>query len=1216
MNDTSPHDPEDVSFGRAAMARGLVTADRIREALAEQARVGSSGEKLPLWAVLVRMGHLSPKDVSELQRPGGSSGSHAALGTAGPTSSRPPLPGTTATGTPSGRHPAPGTERTPTGSHPSVDSRRTPTGNHPSVDSRRTPTGNHPSVGSTPAPTSRPPGLGTTAPSSGHHKVLGATAASSGRLRAVPPSSAATPSPGLGRTAAAPLTPTPGPAGGGVLQPLLVAGSLLGDWRLVAELGRGGMGVVFKARREGTEELAALKVLRDPGRASLVERFVRETRAVERLDHPHIVRLIDSGKAGDLPYYVMELVEGRGLDAVLAADGKLEGTRAATILRDVASAAHAAHEAGIVHRDFKPANVLVTAAFEPKVMDFGLAKLEDEGNKLTRTGAAVGTPTYMSPEQVQGRSIDRRTDVWALGVMLHELVVGHPPWGGSTPSEVFYKIVNDEIPPAEIDPTLDRIIRKCCQKTADDRYQTAEELAGDLDTWLGGGTVEAKLPGALTLLGRQLAASRQLLLAAGVGALVVVPVLLFVRGDRRHVETVTVETAPVATAVAPARSSGAAPVSSGDAAGRDRLAAVAEFRRDHPDDRRGAIERYRAISTELPDSDAALLANDEANALETLVEKDESIALDAFLKETRPQQRSDDIGAAVAKLAIALDSPEWSARSKDAIKRAITEIGARTRATISEMEKRGTDLARIGDTKGAQSAIAELQALALPPVLDSERMASIEHVNAMLASARDTQAASQAAAAEKTRAAKAEEEARAILADLGPLESAGDLEGARARIGTACVVPSVVAARQELERAFAGREVLRTVAATHPDLDLGGGVNATIERLDEARLVVILKPRKKGGPVEAPLATVLPKLAHVGSDTDRAAVATYLLLRGSGEAALLAALGAGEAGKPLLERAQAVAADEHRRTFATALDAAIALALDASKSALDATAKLKALVEKNLADPAVVARHDAIKDAYSKGRARAFHDDPALVFHGGKCKVERGGILSVTYDWKDAVQGRDWVIEGDLPGGALNVDTKKKLAVIAGHVRHVARLTGKIRVHATVAAVDAARPNVNLVLHDQGSFSGLLVGIGWNPKDMTKVTFPKDAMAHAGENVGLPAIAVVVLAAGKKPAEWRIESAESGGDDIAAPGRRVRLDVSKEDAALRVAVNGATVVDLEPAPLRLQLGGVGFAPDSSGLVLHEVQIEGKLEADWLIGFMADQAAAEANALLP
>jgi predicted Ser/Thr protein kinase len=1098
MGNTGSHDPEDVHFGRAAMARGLLSAEKIRDAIAEQARIAAAGEKLPLWAVLVRMGALAPRDVSVIR--GGSS--------------------------PSARHTA--------------------------VPSK------------TPGPTPTP-------------------VTNTQRMRAIES-----------------------------VQPLLVIGALIGPWRLEEELGRGGMGVVFKARREGGEERVALKILRDPGRASLIERFVRETRAVARLEHPGIVRLVDSGKAGDLPYYAMELVPGKSLDAVLEAEERLEPRRAATLMRDVARAAHAAHEKGIVHRDLKPANVLLTATSEPKVTDFGLAKLEDEENKLTRTGAAVGTPAYMSPEQIHAGPIDRRSDIFALGVMLHELVMGDKPWTAESLAELFGKICETELPPIPGDPDLDRIVRKCCQKLPQDRYATAEELARDLDAWLGGGAVEAALPGVLKRTGRRIAARNQLLIGVAVGAVVVVPIALLARGRRVEERAPAPVVATVVTRTVVERRSEASSSSSADV-GRERLAQVAEYRRGHPDDRRGALERYRAIVADLPDTDAAVLAGDEAKALELIVDKDEHAALDDLVATLRPKSRSDDIASSVVRLDTELASASWSAASKDRLRALLTEITNKGRATIDEIEKAGTDQAEKGDAASANLSLAELNALRLPASLEGDRKAAASRLEPRVAAAKDRQAARRAADAENARLAKEADEARAILADVVALESRGDLEGARTRLGTACLASSVVAARAEVERALGGRTALVS-AVSRLELDLEGGVAGTVERLDDERLVLVLKPKKKGGPTEAPLTGAVFNKTRFASDDERAAVALYLIFRGRGEAALALAAGAGEPGKALLDRARAAAVEEKKRAVGIALDAAVAFALDTTKNAAEGANKLRALVEKGAGDPGLASRRDAIKDAYAKARARAFREDPALLLHGAKAKVEKG-VLTATYEWKDASAARDWIVDADCASGSLKIDPAKASALVEGHVRHVARLTGRVKVKATVASIDAASPNVNLVLQDQGSRSGILVGIGWRPKDLASVTLPKNAAVRGGQTVPLPAIAVLLLDPKKKPSEWRVESAESVGDDVAPPGRRLKLDVTREDALLRVRLNGTTVVDLSPAPLPLQIGGVGFAPETSGLVLHEVTLEGKLDAGWLEGQIGDQAAAEAAALV-
>jgi len=233
----------------------------------------------------------------------------------------------------------------------------------------------------------------------------------------------------------------------GVLLPR-VRLALADRYTIERELGRGGMSVVYLAHDEKLQRKAAVKVLH-PEIAGLigVERFQREIAICARLSHPHILPLYDSGEADDLLYYVMPFVDGESLRDRLARDGAMSATAVAALVREVAGALAAAHAQGIVHRDIKPANIFVTERGHAKVLDFGLAKVgqargasasegvtmtEAPAEELTSPGTAVGTVAYMSPEQVRGKDLDARTDLFSFGAVLYEMATGTLPFRGDT----------------------------------------------------------------------------------------------------------------------------------------------------------------------------------------------------------------------------------------------------------------------------------------------------------------------------------------------------------------------------------------------------------------------------------------------------------------------------------------------------------------------------------------------------------------------------------------------------------------------------------------------------------------------------------------------------------------------------------------------------------------------------------------------------------------
>jgi eukaryotic-like serine/threonine-protein kinase len=266
-----------------------------------------------------------------------------------------------------------------------------------------------------------------------------------------------------------------------------------GEYELLEEVGRGGMGVVYKARQVRLNRLIALKVILGGGHTSADERvrFRAEAEAVGRLQHPHIVQVHDVGEHEGLPYLALELCPGGNLAARLNGTPVLPA-EAARLVEQLARAVHAAHQAQVVHRDLKPANVLLAADGTPKVSDFGLAKRLD-ATGATATGAIVGTPSYMAPEQAQGRSkeVGPACDVYALGAILYECLTGRPPFKAATTADTLLQVVRDEpVAVRRLQPgvprDLETICLKCLHKQPQRRYASAEELAGRLRLVLEG----------------------------------------------------------------------------------------------------------------------------------------------------------------------------------------------------------------------------------------------------------------------------------------------------------------------------------------------------------------------------------------------------------------------------------------------------------------------------------------------------------------------------------------------------------------------------------------------------------------------------------------------------------------------------------------------------------------------------------------------------------
>ncbi len=263
-------------------------------------------------------------------------------------------------------------------------------------------------------------------------------------------------------------------------------GKTIGRYRVVAKVGHGGMGDVYKAYQESLERTVAIKILPAAlGRDETFRaRFEREARSVAQLQHPNILNIYDYGEQDGLTYLVMEYARGGTLKDRITEPLPLE--EVARIVGQVGAALAYAHKRGVIHRDVKPSNVLLTEDGRPLLADFGLAKMMEGSTELTASGMSVGTPEYMSPEQGQGMPVDHRADLYSLGVVLYEMVTGHKPYTADTPMAVIIKHMTETLPsPRLLRPDLpaaiERVIVRALAKAPGDRYASAEEMVAALD---------------------------------------------------------------------------------------------------------------------------------------------------------------------------------------------------------------------------------------------------------------------------------------------------------------------------------------------------------------------------------------------------------------------------------------------------------------------------------------------------------------------------------------------------------------------------------------------------------------------------------------------------------------------------------------------------------------------------------------------------------------
>lgn len=262
----------------------------------------------------------------------------------------------------------------------------------------------------------------------------------------------------------------------------------LGHYDIVAELGRGGMGVVYKGYEASLNRYVAIKVLAESlaHDESVKERFLREARSMASLNDPHIIQIYFIGEHEGQTFFVMEFVEGESLGSLLKREGKVNPAQAARVIYQTAMGLATAHDKGVVHRDIKPGNLMVTSRGAIKIADFGIALVtQDFSKKLTSTGEFVGTPGYLSPEVCLGKPVDSRSDIFSLGIVLFEMLTGRMPFTDESPLGLMLEVVRAEIPDVrqlngDVDAELSRILSRMIAKDPNERYNNCHELAEDL----------------------------------------------------------------------------------------------------------------------------------------------------------------------------------------------------------------------------------------------------------------------------------------------------------------------------------------------------------------------------------------------------------------------------------------------------------------------------------------------------------------------------------------------------------------------------------------------------------------------------------------------------------------------------------------------------------------------------------------------------------------
>jgi hypothetical protein len=319
----------------------------------------------------------------------------------------------------------------------------------------------------------------------------------------------------------------------------------IGAYDIQAEINRGGMGIVYKAMDPQLRRQVAIKVLLAGEGASDedVKRFQREAQATARLQHPNIVPIFAVGTHDGKPYFVMDFIEGKTAKQ-LKEDGKITPRLALSIIEDCAEALHHAHLNGVIHRDVKPGNILVDQMEHAQLMDFGLARRVDEDLDITQSGTTMGTPSYMAPEQAEGKlsEVDAQSDVYSAGACLYELLTGKPPFDGPTIMAVLRKVVDDDpVPPRQLNPKIHRdvelICLKCLEKEKSARYSSAKQLAEDIRRFNAGESIIAKPLGVIPALFRRAKQHKEITIAAAVIIMVLLGAMGYAVYQQRRAAT-------------------------------------------------------------------------------------------------------------------------------------------------------------------------------------------------------------------------------------------------------------------------------------------------------------------------------------------------------------------------------------------------------------------------------------------------------------------------------------------------------------------------------------------------------------------------------------------------------------------------------------------------------------------------------------------------------
>jgi serine/threonine-protein kinase len=1000
-------------------------------------------------------------------------------------------------------------------------------------------------------------------------------------------------------------------------------------YALEREVGRGGMGIVYRARQESIGRVVAVKVL--PPQAAknreFSERFLREAKAAAKLNHENVVAAIDAGRAGDLVYFVMEFVEGETARQRLDREGPLPVEDVLRILRDIARALVHARKHGLVHRDVKPDNIMLNRDGRAQLCDLGLARLALPGGTPAaggekapeRTGIAEGTPYYMAPEQARGLAdIDIRADLYALGATAYHLLTGEYPYDGEDARSIMLQQVNDPFPDVrakrpETPEALAALIGRLVEKEREKRMAGPAEVVAALDEILGEGPLAPAARRRPALLAP----------AAGAAAALLGAVVLFawLRAGPKPDPAAAIARppAPGPTAAGPARPDPPSPPApSAAGAGSPAPAArAAPSRTAREAEAALELEKVRATLAGSPESrDQARAFRAVAAAYEGTPAADiaeaEAKAIDARIERTL-EKRLSEAASQAAGLVLKGEFGRAAALYAPLFREEKGGPGeAKVAAEIEKIEKLcGEALAR-AEREARAFAAREAHDDALRRLEDFAAHAT-EAGAARALALRDEIARSRAAAEAAREAGEAAERVRALLRDGRYAEALQALDRAAKdprfepyRSGIESLRSVVETTRDAADGVLARFQRLVGEDAEVP-LTIGETIVGKVQGFDPAALAIAVREPGAKDLTPVRLRDMAPAfIAKVVAPEPRWEAhygAGLVLLNARAVAAAAAELQAAAEERPL---PKSVAA-ELARAQAEEPEILAAACLERARAHEEhgrferALALAERLRTGDLKESAFARGHAAeVKAAWTRARAEQLASGPLQGYFAGKVTGKRGARATIAYTFADAREAQDWRAATGDPGF-----DKSKVTPIPGACEMTGRVVwrgafrGDVTLEAVVrtaasSLVSGTPANANFVLYDRGApWTGWFLGIAAECPGEKTYRLAKEAVVRPGGAFGAPSHVIGRSLGSFGRTDWLWASrgpAVPGGEpfrvEIAARSRRFAASFLKQQVAV-------------PFPADDAAGGVAIVPFAAKVTIEEIRLQGVIDEDWL-----------------